>query len=95
MPAPARMPDERDAEPGREGVAMIFVLLLIPVGLSIWFLVFVLFKDSIRARFVSGVRSPTIRQPHGVASEADVPPLSGWTALDDQQLARFLKGSAP
>ena len=79
---------------GVGGDEMIFILLVVPVGFSFWFLVFVLFKDLLRHQFVSGVRARQISRARPVDDDAALA-SQGWTTLDDQQLARFLKGSAP
>ncbi len=75
---------------------MIPLLVVILVGIVLWYLVFIMFGDFWRQDRNPAGRSPKPVEPptpnRGCA--VDAPPL-GWTALDDQQLTRLLKGAAP
>lgn len=75
---------------------MIVLLVLVLVGIALWYLVFIMFGGLWRddrnpaGRSTMPVELPTANRGHAVASLA-----LGWTALDDQQLTRLLKSAAP
>ena len=75
---------------------MIFILLVVLFALVLSFVALALApaKIWVRHQFLAGVAAPTLTDSYAGDSEADLPPEAHWTALDDQQLARFLKGSA-
>jgi hypothetical protein len=75
---------------------ILLLLVLILACVALWYSVLVVFCDAPRRRRKPS--RPTIMT--GSASHPSnapvVPPVTlGWTALDDQQLTRLLKGSAP
>ena len=75
---------------------MIVTLVLILICVSLWYTVFVVFCDGPRRRRKvmrrANMTRPTPATDGGHPAE---PETLGWTALDDQQLTRLLKGSAP
>ncbi len=72
---------------------MFFVLLILMVAFPLWSLIFVVFKGSFRTNSPADLRARPIVAAHATGDGADVA-SSGWTALDDRQLTRLLKGSA-
>lgn len=75
---------------------MTIVLLVVLFGLVLSVLAVAVApaKMWVRHQFVDGVRAPAIKESPALDFDADLPASAVWTALDDQQLARFLKGSS-
>ena len=75
---------------------MILAFVLILVGIASWYIVFVMFGEWWRRDRPSSTLTAVPMQPPEPIRTDSVYALSlGWTALDDQQLTRLLKGSAP
>ena len=75
---------------------MIVVFVLMLVGIAVWYLVFVVPGESSRHKRKSIRRANMTKPPPAASNAAPTPPVTlGWSALDDQQLTRLLKGSAP
>ena len=74
---------------------MIRFLVAILVGMALWYVVFVVLGDFWRPnRTVVGPTTPLEAPPDNRGDAVESLPLA-WTALDDRQLIRLLKGAAP
>jgi hypothetical protein len=72
------------------------MLLLALVGLALWYAAVVLVKNVRRAGWHPGHRAdPAPKVTSASGSDTARCLARGWTALDDQQLTRLLKGTAP
>jgi hypothetical protein len=89
-----------DLHPGRARAlerrhpVMIVLLVLILVCIALWYVMFVVFS-AIPWRLGKKTPLATKGLPSADVAHSDHPVMLGWTALDDQQLTRLLKGSAP